>query len=232
MAGAEAEAGGRGYGAIVLAAGSSSRMGEHKLLLPLGGRALVSYAVEAACASLAERIVVVLGRDAAKVRAALGPGRYVTVENADYATGMASSLRVGLRALREEDEGLASPPVSPIAPMAGVVITLADQPLAGADLLDALLRAAAESPAAIVAASYAGRRGNPVVFPAALFAELERVGGDEGGRGVIARHADRLRPVEWPDPRAALDVDRPEDYERVVSLLGEVSPDSSPDSGG
>lgn len=198
------------YGAIVLAAGSSSRMGAHKLLLPLGGRPLVAYAVAAACASQAEPVVVVLGRRAEEVRAALPAGRYVTVVNPYFAAGMASSLRTGLRALRTAVGD---------SEVAGMLIALADQPLAGADLFDSLLRTAAEVPDAIVAPSYDGRRGNPVVFPAAVFDELERVEGDEGGRGVIARHTDRLTLVEWPDLRAALDVDRPGDYERVVSLL-------------
>lgn len=208
--------GGR-YGAIVLAAGSSSRMGAHKLLLPLGDRPLASYAVAAACASAAAPVVVVLGREADELRAALPPGRYRAVVNPDYATGMASSLRVGLRALltaHEDTGGFAG------SPLAGALIALADQPLAGADLFDALLSAAAAAPAMIVAPSYAGQRGNPVVFSAALFPELERVAGDRGGREVIARHPDLLRLIEWPDVRAALDVDRPGDYERVLALLG------------
>lgn len=221
MAGVRAGAGTRRYGAIVLAAGSSSRMGAHKLLLSLGGRPLVTYAVAAACASTAEPIVVVLGRDSGAVRAALPPGRYMTAENPDYASGMASSLRIGLRALREAAGEVG---------LAGALIALADQPLAGADLFDALLRAAAASTDAIVAASYSGKRGNPVVFPATLFAELEQVEGDEGGRRVIARHRELLRVVEWLDPRAALDVDRREDYERVVSLLGgDAQPTASDD---
>lgn len=206
-------AGGMHYGAIVLAAGSSSRMGAHKLLLPLGGKPLVAYAVAAACASAAQPVVVVLGRAADDVRAALPAGRFRTVVNPDYATGMAASLRVGLRTLRETSGDAIS----------GVLIALADQPLAGADLFDTLLCAAAETPTAIIAASYSGRRGNPVIFPVALFGELERVAGDEGGRGVIARHPDRLRLVEWLDARAALDVDRPADYERIVSLLASDS---------
>lgn len=211
MARAEEGAGGvRRYGAIVLAAGSSSRMGAHKLLLPLGGRPLAAYAVAAACASQAEPVVVVLGRGAEEVRAALPEGRYVTGVNPDFAAGMAGSLRTGLRALRT---------AAGDGQLAGVLIALADQPLASADLFDALLRRAAEVSEAIVAPSYGGRRGNPVVFPAALFDELERVEGDKGGRAVIARHTGRLALVEWPDLRAALDVDRPDDYERVVSLL-------------
>lgn len=218
-AGAGAGLGRPRYGVIVLAAGSSSRMGAgaHKLLLPLGGKPLVAYAVAAACESMADPVVVVLGRAADELRSALPPGRYHAVVNPEYATGMASSLRVGLRALRAISNHDTR---EPGASTAGALIALADQPLAGPDLFDALLRAAAETPAAIVAPRFGDRRGNPVVFPVSLFAELEKVAGDEGGRGVIARHPALLRAIDWPDPRAALDVDRPGDYERVVSLLG------------
>lgn len=218
------------YAAIVLAAGSSSRMGAHKLLLPLGGRPLVAFAVAAACASSADPVVVVLGRAADEVRAALPlTARFRTVVNPDFAIGMASSLRAGLHALSTTRRDHGGPPDASVA---GALIALADQPLAGADLFDALLRAAVAAPGAIVAPSYAGQRGNPVVFPAALFSELERIEGDQGGRGVVARHPELLRLVEWPDARAALDVDRPGDYERVVSLFGADCSASAADSRG
>jgi molybdenum cofactor cytidylyltransferase len=205
---------GRRYGAIVLAAGRSQRMGEHKLLLPLGGQPLVAYSVEAACASTADVIIVVLGHAADNVRAALPPGRYHTVVNQAYASGMASSLRVGIRALVAANRSMGD------APLAGAAIALADQPLVSAGLFDALFAAAASAPDAIVVASYAGEHGQPVLFPAGMFPELERVAGDQGGREVLAQHAERVRLVEWPDTRAALDIDRPEDYERMTSLLG------------
>src|SRR5260370_11530864 len=85
--------------AIVLAAGRSTRMGAHKLLLPLGGRPLVSYAVAAACASHAAPVVVVLGHDADAVQATLPPRRQRSVVNGAFASGMASSLRTGIAAL-------------------------------------------------------------------------------------------------------------------------------------
>lgn len=201
-------------GAIVLAAGRSQRMqalGTPKQLLPLGGRPLLTYAVAAACASHAAPVIVTLGAQAERAQAALDKwaaatddtanGRYQCVVNPDFAQGMASSLRVGLAALRERAPAVA-----------GALIALADQPLASRDIFDALLAAALAEPDAIVAASYDGQRGHPIIFPRALLDELAQVTGDEGGRSVIARHADRLRLVPIADARAALDVDRPEDY--------------------
>jgi len=193
-------------------------LGTPKQLLPLGGRPLLTYAVGAACASLATPVVVVLGAQAERAQAALDAwaatddaanGRYHCVVNPDFAQGMASSLRVGLAALRER------------APATlGALIALADQPLVTRDIFDALLTAAQAAPDAIVAASYDGQRGHPIIFPRALFDELAQVTGDEGGRSVIARHADRLRLVPIADARAALDVDRPEDYATISGWFG------------
>ncbi len=192
--------------AVVLAAGRSMRMGAHKLLLPLGGRPLVSYAVTAACASRAAPVVVVLGHDAEAVRAALPPDRQRYVVNDAFASGMASSLRAGITAL-------------PLA-ATGALVLLADQPLVTAALVSQVLTAATAHPERIVAATYAGVRSHPVYFPRALFAELSAVQGDEGGRSVLARHADLVRLLPLEPAAAALDVDRPGDYERVVAAWG------------
>ena len=199
--------------AIVLAAGRSSRMGAHKLLLPLGGRPLLTYAVEAACASSTAPVVIVLGHNAEAARAALlsqPASCYQVVINADYAQGMAGSLRVGLNALP--------------ATASGVVVALADQPLVTSAIFAALLTEAARQPESIVAASYAGQRGHPLYFPRALFDELRAVSGDEGGRSVIARYPDRLRLVAIADSDAALDVDRPEDYTRIQAIVSQRQP--------
>jgi molybdenum cofactor cytidylyltransferase len=190
--------------AIVLAAGRSSRMGQHKLLLPLGGRPLVSYAVEAASASVADPVLVVLGHQAAEVEGALPSGRYTICINPHFASGMASSLRLGIEALSTLPDNTSS--------IIGVAVLLADQPLVSADTVNRLLAAARATPDAIIAAAYKGRRGTPVYFPQHLWKELLQIGGDEGGRSVIARHQElvRLEPID--EPEVGLDVDRMEDY--------------------
>ncbi|HLJ82129.1 MAG TPA: nucleotidyltransferase family protein [Ktedonobacterales bacterium] len=187
---------------IVLAAGRSSRMGAHKLLLPLGGRPLVGYAVRAALASRAHPVFVVLGHEAGQVRAALPAGAFQIIENPRYAEGMATSLRAGIAAVPVE--------------ATGAIVLLADQPLLRSEHVNRLLAEAKAAPEAIVAASYDGQRGNPVYFPRALFGELLVVEGDEGGRSVIARHPERLQLVAL-ELEAALDVDRPGEYEAMVA---------------
>jgi molybdenum cofactor cytidylyltransferase len=189
--------------AIVLAAGRSRRMGAHKLLLPLGDRPLLAHVVAAACASTADPVIVVLGHEAARVAAALPPGRQRVIVNPDYREGMSTSLRVGLAAV---------PPQA-----SGALILLGDQPLITPALVERMLGVAQESPDSIIAASYDGRRGNPVYFPRAYFGELEGVTGDEGGRSVIERHRDTLRLVEIANAAAALDTDSPDDYRHVLA---------------
>ncbi len=200
--------------AIILAAGSSSRMGQgrHKLLLPLGTRPVLAHVLEAALASRARPILVVLGYQAEQVRASLGA--YTThpdltwLDNPDYAQGMSSSLQVGLRAIID--------PAVPQLSSDGALILLGDQPLLTARIIDALLATRISSGRRIVAPLYAGKRGNPVLFDASLFPELLTVTGDEGGRKVIERHRQEVATVELESELASYDVDTWESYQRVV----------------
>jgi molybdenum cofactor cytidylyltransferase len=193
--------------AVVVAAGRSSRMGAHKLLLPLGDRPVIAQVVAAVLATSLRPVVVVVGHEAARVRAALPPGEFHVIENPTYADGLATSLRAGISALPQT--------------VAGAVVVLGDQPLITAAQLELLVNAARAAAAGIVAASYASQRGNPVYFARRYFPELLAVTGDEGGRAVITRHADALALCELGDASASLDIDLPADYERVRTLWDE-----------
>jgi molybdenum cofactor cytidylyltransferase len=196
--------------AIVLAAGRSSRMGQHKLLLPLGGRPLVSYAVKAASASSADPVIVVLGFQAAEIEAALPAGRFRVCVNPHFATGMSSSLALGITTLS------AVPPSSGRS-ISGALILLADQPLISTSLVNRLLERASATPDAIIAAAYAGVRSTPVYFPSRLFDELLHITGDEGGRSVIARHPDLVSIQDIAESERGIDVDRREEFEELQS---------------
>jgi molybdenum cofactor cytidylyltransferase len=202
--------------AIVLAAGRSSRMGRHKLLLPLGGRPLVSYAVEAASASSADPVIVVLGFQAAEIEKALPAGRFTIGVNPDFASGMASSLALGIATL-------SSALLSSSRPISGALILLADQPLISAGLINRLLERANSTPDAIIAAAYAGVRSTPVYFPSRLFNELLQITGDEGGRSVIAGHPDQVSILHIAEPERGIDVDRREEFEELESNWGHYS---------
>ena len=194
--------------AIILAAGSSSRMGggRHKLQLPLGGRPVLLHVIEAARASQARPLLVVLGHEAGQVRALLADyGQELMLrENPDYGQGMSSSIRAGLQALMDD------------ATVGGALIVLGDQPLMTARILDTLIATQRATGRRIVAPLYEGRRGSPVLFDASLFAELMQVTGDEGGRSVLERHREELLTVEMGSATANFDVDTWEAYQQMV----------------
>lgn len=190
---------------IVLAAGRSSRMGAHKLLMPIGGRPLITFALDTAAASTAAEVIVVVGHNAAMLRRALPEGRWRVVVCAEYGSGMAASLRAGIRAVSAQNSG--------------AVVMLADQPLVTASHLDAVLTLAASAPDRIVATRCAGRDSTPVYFSRTLFDELQRITGDEGGRSVIARHPEVVLTVPALDADMLLDVDDPASFERARALL-------------
>ncbi len=187
-------------GVVLLAAGGARRFGAQKLVQPLAGTPIVRLSAENLLAGGARSLTVVLGREAAAVRAALSglPARFVV--NRRYAAGLAGSLRAGIRALPPE--------------AGGALVALGDQPDVRADVVAALLAAFRTGAGPIVAPSYRGFRGNPVLFHCSLFPELLRLRGDAGARTLLADRPDRVHlvPFELPPPRG---VDTPADQRRL-----------------
>ncbi len=183
---------------LLLAAGTSSRFGAQKLLATIAGESIVRLAAATLSRSGVDECVVVVGRDAEAVRLALLGLDVRFVENLDYALGIASSLRAGVAALNPRARAL--------------VIALGDQPRVPPGVTERLLAEWIASGAAIVAPSYHGERGHPVLFDARLFGELSILEGDVGARGVIARDPARVHTVEIGDamPR---DIDVREDLD-------------------
>jgi molybdenum cofactor cytidylyltransferase len=191
--------------ALVLAAGRASRYRAAggaeatKLVAEYRGEPLVRWAVGAALASRARPVVVVTGHARAEVEAALAGLPLRFVHNPDYADGLATSLRAGVGALPGN--------------AAGAVVLLGDMPEASASVVDALIAGFEAAPEALAAvALYAGKRGNPVLLGRGLFAQVERLQGDEGARGLLAAlPTERLASVEVAEAGVTKDVDRPED---------------------
>jgi molybdenum cofactor cytidylyltransferase len=183
--------------AVVLAAGSSTRMGENKLLLVLDGEALVRRAVSAAMTAGLAPIIVVLGHEAEKVAAALEGLPCRTVINPDHARGKGTSLQVGIEAVASSTDAGAA------------VVMLADMPFVTAAML---AQVAARDDAG------AGPRvpvnAPPILYDRALFAELLALPGQACGKEMVRRHRHEAGMLSWPEA-ALTDVDRPEDYERV-----------------
>jgi molybdenum cofactor cytidylyltransferase len=185
---------------VVLAAGTSSRLGRPKQLLDLGGRPVLRHVVEAALASPLDRVVVVLGHREGEVAAALPRDpRLRIVSNPQYRRGQSTSLRAGLRAAGEAG---------------AAVILLGDQPGVRAEAIEAVVRAWREGAGAVVQASYSGRAAHPTLLDRSVWEEVGEEAGDQGARDVLARHPEWRALVEvGGDPPPDIDTER--DYEQV-----------------
>ncbi len=186
------------FGVVLLAAGASTRMESPKQLIEVGGVPLIVRAVEAALASAAWPVVVVLGAHAAKIRPLLARQPVLITENPAWAEGMASSLRAGVDTLRTFSRALD-----------GALVAVADQPAFSAGAVARLVAAQRETGRSIVAARYAGRLGVPSLFERKHFAALAALTGEEGARHFLAAHAAETAAVDLPE--LALDLDTPED---------------------
>jgi molybdenum cofactor cytidylyltransferase len=197
------------YG-LLLAAGRSSRMGQPKQLLPWQGRPLVRHVAEVALASQLAGLVVVLGAAAQETRAAL-QGMHVApmlVDCPNFVSGQSASLRCGLEVL---------PPAA-----CGAVVLLVDQPLITPELLNRMVQQFTEHPGVVaLVPRFEGRRGNPVLLGAMLFADLQKLEGDRGARDLLQLHADRIYWLDLDDPAVVVDLDTPEAYQSARRRQGE-----------
>ncbi|HEY6577747.1 MAG TPA: nucleotidyltransferase family protein [Rhizomicrobium sp.] len=182
--------------AIVLAAGTSSRMGHNKLLIELYGERLIRHVARAALASEARPLLVVTGNEAHRMEQALSGLDLAIVHNPDFRGGLSTSLRAGVGVL---------PPTCD-----GALILLGDMPAITSACLDRLIAAfAPEVGRAICVASHGGKRGNPVLFARRFFPNLLETKGDLGARWIVAQNSDVVTEVEADDDGPLVDIDTP-----------------------
>jgi molybdenum cofactor cytidylyltransferase len=191
--------------AVVLAAGSSSRMGQNKLLLELGGEALVRRAVRAAIESGLDPVVVVLGHEASRVRAAIGDLPSQVVVNEAHADGVGTSLKAGVAAVPAEAEAL--------------VVILADMPFVSRAMIGAVVERYRATRAPLVVSTYGEVDAPPILYDRALFAELLSDTGERCGKRVVRRHRNEAQVIAC-DEAALRDVDVPGDYEHARARMG------------
>jgi nicotine blue oxidoreductase len=176
---------------LVLAAGAGTRFGGPKAVVELDGERLVDRAVRVLREGGISRTYVVSGAVGLEVAGA------AVVTNPDWSSGMGSSLRVGLGGMAADVEG--------------VLVVLVDQ-VGLTPSAVSRVAAAGSGDAGLATATYAGRRGHPVLIGRAHWPEvLASAVGDTGARLVLAAHADEVVTVECGDVATDADVDRPED---------------------
>ena len=185
--------------AVVLGAGKSSRMGAtNKLTTEVDGTPMIARAVEAASGNSLSPIVVVTGHEAEKVKAALAGQPVSFVHNPDYAEGLSTSLRAGVRALPDDIDA--------------VLVCLGDMPDISADHVARLIAAFdPDEGRTICVPTVAGKRGNPILWGASFLPEFASLKGDTGARHLLGEHAEAVCEVPMPDDAALRDIDTPEE---------------------
>ena len=191
--------------ALVLAAGRSTRMGPvNKLLVPVGGRAMVRGVVEQLESSSVRPIIVVTGHEAERVGKALAGTEARLIHNPAYREGLSSSIRAGLPALPESADA--------------AIICLGDMPLVASRHVDMLVAAFdPDEGREICVPVFEGKRGNPVLFARRFFEEVAAVRGDVGARHLIGEYEEYVCEVAMDDRAVLFDVDSPQ----ALNELGE-----------
>lgn len=190
---------------ILLAAGTSSRMGSNKLLFDLAGESVLRRAARRALAGGLSPLIVVLGHQADRAAHELDGVACRTVINPKYEGGITSSLQTGLSALPAES--------------GAAVVMLADMPNVTAEMIAGLIARYRASEAPLVVSDYEGVHAPPMLYDQALFGELQEMAEGSGcGRQVVKRHRHEAEVLNWP-AAALADLDVPEDYERIAKGL-------------
>ncbi|RMD95582.1 MAG: dUTP diphosphatase [Calditrichaeota bacterium] len=191
--------------ALVLAAGTSSRMGSaNKLFLKIKNKTILSHSVENVLASRVSHIMVVVGANRKTAEIELANFKVQVVFNKNYKQGMSTSLKAGLMALPGE--------------ATGVLILLADQPNLQPGTINRFVETFTRNPEKIIAGKYQNMVGNPVLFPKKYFSELLQIEGDVGARSVLQKHLNEVITLELPEDEI-LDIDTPDDFEKLTHII-------------
>jgi molybdenum cofactor cytidylyltransferase len=182
-------------GAIILAAGESSRLGQPKQLLEFRGQTLIQCAIDAALKSICKPVVVVLGANANLIEPQISE-RVRIVRNPEWEEGMASSIRCGVQEIAPEVDA--------------VILILCDQPLVDSETLN---RLAQHANGDLAAAEYNGTIGVPALFGRAHIGELLALRGKEGAKKILLAHEPNVIRIACPE--AAVDVDSASDVQRL-----------------
>jgi molybdenum cofactor cytidylyltransferase len=192
-------------GIILLAAGSSSRLGKPKQSLLFKQSTLLEHSIQAALESIADQVIVVLGAHAETNRPAVNEQKLSVIVNALWQEGMAASIRCGLQYLLEKIPSIQS-----------ALFMVCDQPYINAALLNKLVTLQRQTGHAIVASEYSGTTGIPAIFDKKLFPGLLQLKGDAGAKKLIVQQQDKIATV--PFPLGDIDIDTVADYNKLQKM--------------
>lgn len=183
---------------VVLAAGSSSRLGHPKQLVDYRGKNLLQHHIDVLNSKEFGVKVLILGASKTEIEQKINPHNFTIVENKEWEEGIASSIRAGVKAVQGE------------ANIERILITVCDQPYIDKQILDRLVDA---SKSEIVASSYGSRLGVPAMFAKNYFSKLLALKGDEGAKRIILNEMDKVAQIKFP--HGEFDIDTPSDLDEL-----------------
>jgi molybdenum cofactor cytidylyltransferase len=191
-------------GALILAAGESSRLGQPKQLIQFRGKSLVRRMVYAARKARCSPTVAVIGSDREEVERELKAEGAIIVENQNWRLGIGTSIRAGVQVL-----------IDNVPDVEAIVLLVCDQPAVDARAIARLITLREKTKRAIVASRYANTLGVPALFDRSCFQELLALDNGTGAKTVILSNRERV--TEFPFPEGKIDIDTLDDYEKLLS---------------
>jgi molybdenum cofactor cytidylyltransferase len=190
---------------ILLAAGTSSRMGSNKLFFELNGESVLRSAVRRALAGGLSPLMVVLGHQSDRAWKEIEDLPCQWTLNPLYEQGINSSLKSGIMAVPREAQA--------------AMVLLADMPFVSPEMIAAMIARYRSAEAPLVISDYEGVNAPPMLYDRSLFSELLAMTGEGCGRQVVKRHRGEAEVLSWP-AAALADLDVPEDYAKFLAAQG------------
>lgn len=189
-------------GIIILAAGNSSRMGETKQLMKYKNKNFVQHVVDEAIAAGLDPVICVMGYQASHIAESISGTGVTFVYNERWPEGMGSGIAAGVQRASFSDAD-------------ALILAVSDQPHVSADLFVTMETMKKSSGKGIIAASYAGTLGTPVLFTKKYFEELSLLNGNQGAKKIAIRNMPDVCTVDFE--MGNIDIDTKEDYENLIS---------------
>ena len=200
---------------IILAAGKSSRFGKTKQLLDYHGQPFVRVVAETALQAGLSPVIVVIGANSEQVKSAIVGLPITIVNNPEWENGQSSSIRTGILECRSSASANVEVKLPHSRKTGGAIFLLADQPQVSVEILRALVERHSQDLPTVLAPYVFDQRANPVLFDRVTFQDLLTLQGDTGGRAIFSKFSPRY--LNWYDRKLLLDVDTPEDYDKLVN---------------
>ena len=190
-------------GIVILAAGSSSRFGVPKQLAQYNGKTLLQHVIDEARTADPICIAVVTGANENEISSSIANNKVKLIFNKDWAKGMATGIVAGVNAMNQIDKDVDK-----------IIIAVCDQPFVSSALFNQLDRVQKETGKSIIASSYAGTMGTPVLFTRKYFDQLLRLTGDTGAKQILRDHKEDVATVDFPE--GVIDIDTKEDLDKLL----------------